>query len=104
MSKVEAAHVGEQLEKNGVIIKLEVVEKGFFSPMMFLRKTESKNIKKVVDFGLLIVYANCTEAKFPGTSATIRKVPEDWQVFTSIDLTQGYVHIRVCDIAKKILF
>lgn len=41
VSKSEVAKMVDQLEKDGVISKMEVAEKELFSPEMFLRKIES---------------------------------------------------------------
>lgn len=46
-----------------------------FSPVMFLRKTSSQGISKVVDIGLLNAYVKCTKENFPRTLATLHKVP-----------------------------
>lgn len=94
----EAAPVVEKLELDGVISRMEVPEKGFFSPVMSLRKIGPQGIKKVIDFCLLKGYIRCTKANFPGMLTSIRKVRANWKVFTCIDLAHQYLHIPVCGI------
>lgn len=93
----EAMEFVRKLEREGIVSQLEVTKKGFYSHVMFLQKASQKGVRKVVDFRLLNAYALTWKTNFLGTLATIRMVPTEWRVYTSIDLSQGYFHIPVCE-------
>lgn len=67
----------KKLEEEGIVSKLQVSEKAFFSLVMFLPKADQIGVRKVVDFRLLNAYARTWKTHFPGTLATVRMIPAD---------------------------
>lgn len=62
-----------KLEREVIVSQLQVVEKAFFSLIMFLRKARQKGVL-IVDFRLLKAYSKNWKSHFLGTLATVRMV------------------------------
>lgn len=55
----------------------------------------------MVEFRLLNAYSYAWKTTFPGTLAT---VPSTLQIFSSIDLSQGFFHLLVCKELQKLFY
>lgn len=53
VTRKEAEAVVQKLEAEGIISKMQVGDKGYFSPVMFLGNNGGQNVRKVVDSRLL---------------------------------------------------
>jgi len=80
-----------------VIRPLEIGEKAFYSPAIFLRKPGG-GIRKVADFRLLNSYCVPVECGDlgGGVIGVLRDLPIDWKFFSIIDLHSGFSNLPVC--------
>eukprot|EP00210_Caulerpa_lentillifera_P001637 g1575.t1 len=91
-SKIEAL-LNDLLDKRQ-IRRLLLTEPARMSPIMFKEKKDGR-VRPLNDYRQLNRYCTSWTTTFPGTIATIRKVPSTWKIFTLIDLLDGFHQIGV---------
>lgn len=67
----KAQDMVDRLEKKGIISKLEMEDKGHFSPVVFLGKLGGGGVQKVMDFCLLESYSKAWKTHFLRTLAIV---------------------------------
>ena len=84
----------QTLEQRGIIRQLDVRDRGFFSPIMFLKKRDGR-VRIVIDFRRLNKYSDTFNVPLLGTRTVVQSVDPSWRIFTTVDLKDGYFHIPV---------
>lgn len=56
----------DKIKKEGVISKLSVEDKGYFSLVIILRKLGGGGVSKLIDFRLLSLYSRAWKINFQG--------------------------------------
>ena len=84
----------KSLLSRGIIRELSYSDRGFFSPVIFLKKPDGR-VRIVVDFQRLNRYSNVWNTHTLDTRNAVRAVDPSWRFFTVLDLRDGYFHIPV---------
>ena len=82
------------LLSRGIIQELSCFDRGFFSPVVFLKKPDGR-VRVVVNFQKLNQYSEVWNSYTPDTRTVVRAVDPSWRLFTVLDLRDGYFHIPV---------
>ncbi len=84
----------QSLLTRGIIRELAYSDRGFFSPVIFLKKPDGR-VRLVVDFQKLNRYSEVWNTHTLDTRNAVRNIDPSWRVFTVLDLRDGYFHIPV---------
>ena len=82
------------LLSRGIIQEVPRFDRGYFSPVVFLRKPDGR-VRVVVNFQKLNKYSEVWNSYTPDTRNAVRAVDPSWRMFTVLDLRDGYFHIPV---------
>ena len=84
----------QSLLKRGIIRELSFSDRGYFSPVIFLKKPDGR-VRIVVDFQKLNRYSEVWNTHTLDTRSAVRAIDPSWRFFTVLDLRDGYFHIPV---------
>jgi len=92
VSEQEVNNTLTDMVQRGIISAVDVSERGFCSPILFLKK-KAGGVRATLDLRVLNKYVKSYRDVQPGVHELLSRIPVNWTMFSLVDVVSGFFHL-----------